>query len=112
MPKSLAGRLARPAGVLALAALAGCGGDDSSNTIDPTRVEKAIEVSVAEQSKRMSIVVCPTGIEKEKGSDFICIATLANGEKFPFRVTQKDDDGNVHYEQAEGGSSSGEAKTS
>lgn len=94
------------AGGLALLALAGCGreGDSASNTttIDPTRVEKAIEVSVAEQSRRMSIVVCPTGIKREKGKTFNCIATLATGDKYPFEVTQKDDRGNVHYEQAAG----------
>ena len=90
-----------------LLALGGCGSSDDSSTgntttIDPTRVEKAIEVSVAEQSRRMSIVVCPTGIKREKGKKFNCIATLGSGDKYPFEVTQKDDRGNVHYEQAEG----------
>ncbi len=95
------------AGAAALLALAGCGGttkssDPKTTTIDPSRVEKAIEVSVAEQSHRMSIVVCPTGIERAKGKTFNCIATLAQGDKYPFRVTQKDSKGNVHYEQATG----------
>src|SRR4051794_39216612 len=94
--------------VASLAALAGCGGGSSTKTIDPTRVEKAIEVSVAEQSHRIAIVVCPTGINREKGKTFICVATLAHGEKYPFKVTQKDDQGNVHYEQAQGGSSTGD----
>ena len=96
-------------GVVMLLALAGCGNDDSTattvpktTTIDPTRVEKAIEVSVAEQSHRMSIVVCPTGIKRQKGKSFNCIATLSQGDKYPFRVTQKDNQGNVHYEQATG----------
>ena len=98
--------------VLVLAALTGCGDASStSDTIDPTRVEKAIEVSVAEQSKRLSIVVCPTGIKREKDKTFICVATLSRGQKYPFKVTQKDDKGNVSYEQAEGGSSSGSATT-
>ncbi|MEA2151344.1 MAG: hypothetical protein QOD69_3174 [Solirubrobacteraceae bacterium] len=96
------------AGALALLVLAGCGGGSSSSspprttTIDPTRVEKAIEVSVAEQSHRMSIVVCPTGIRRAKGKSFNCVATLSQGDKYPFRVTQKDNRGNVHYEQATG----------
>jgi uncharacterized protein DUF4333 len=94
---------------LALTALAGCGGGSSAKTIDPSRVEKAIEVSVAEQSHRLSIVVCPTGIKREKGKTFICVATLANGQKYPFDVTQKDDKGNVRYEQASGGTSTGSA---
>lgn len=90
-------------------AVAGCGSKSAATTstpktttIDPTRVEKAIEVSVAEQSHRMSIVVCPTGIKREKGRTFNCIATLSQGDKYPFRVTQKDNLGNVHYEQASG----------
>ena len=97
------------AGALVLLVLAGCGGDKGSSsstpnttTIDPTRVEKAIEVSVAEQSHRMSIVVCPTGITRAKGKSFNCVATLSQGDKYPFRVTQKDNQGNVHYEQASG----------
>jgi hypothetical protein len=95
------------AGVLAALALAGCGSDKTAatpntTTIDPTRVEKAIEVSVAEQSKRLSIVVCPTGIKREQGKTFNCVATLSQGDKYPFRVTQKDNKGNVHYEQATG----------
>jgi hypothetical protein len=105
-------RGASVAGIVALAALTGCGGDSSDgDTIDPTRVEKAIEVSIAEQSKKLSIVVCPTGQEKKEDATFICLATLADGTKYPFKVTQKDDQGNVSYSQAEGGSSSGEAKT-
>lgn len=92
---------------------AGCGSTtDSKKTIDPTRVEKAIEVSIAEQSHRLSIVVCPTGIKRQKGGTFICVATLAHGEKYPFQVTQTDDKGDVRYEQAKGGSSSGTATTS
>ena len=97
---------------VASAALTGCGGGSSTaDTIDPTRVEKAIEVSIIEQSKKLSVVVCPTGQAKKAGATFICVATLQSGERFPFEVTQKDGDGNLRYEQAEGGSSSGETKT-
>jgi hypothetical protein len=92
-------------------ALTGCGGGSSSDdTIDPTRVEKAIEVSVAQQSHRLSIVVCPTGIKREKGKTLVCVATLSHGQQIPFKVTQKDDKGNVRYEQASGGKSTGNAK--
>jgi hypothetical protein len=107
-------------GVLVAAALAfaGCGNDDSTattvpktTTIDPTRVEKAIEVSVAEQSHRIAIVVCPTGIKRQKGKTFNCIATLSQGDKYPFRVTQKDNQGNVHYEQATGAAARGTTTT-
>jgi ABC-type uncharacterized transport system auxiliary subunit len=95
---------------LVLATLTGCGdGSPAAKTIDPSRVEKAIEVSVAEQSHRLSIVVCPTGIKREQGKTFVCIATLGNGQKYPFNVTQKDDRANVSYEQAAGGGSRGNA---
>ena len=80
----------------------GCGGSSKAKTIDPTRVEKAIEVSIAKQSHRLSIVVCPTGIKRHAGAQFNCIATLAHGDQYPFRVTQKDASGNVHYEQVSG----------
>src|SRR3954452_2877000 len=96
---------------VSIALLAGCGGSSKSSTIDPSRVEKAIEVSVAEQSHRIAIVVCPTGIKRETGKTFICIATLAHGEKYPFKVTQRDDKGNVHYEQAAGGANGGTTTT-
>jgi hypothetical protein len=104
--------------VAAVLVFAGCGNDDSTattvpktTTIDPTRVEKAIEVSVAEQSHRLAIVVCPTGITRQKGKTFNCIATLSQGDKYPFRVTQKDNKGNVHYEQAAGASAKGTTTT-
>ena len=95
---------------LVLATLTGCGEESpAANTIDPSRVEKAIEVSVAEQSHRLSIVICPTGIKREQGKTFVCVATLGNGQKYPFNVTQKDDQANVSYEQAAGGGSRGNA---
>jgi len=52
-------------------------------------VEKAIEVSVAQQSHRLSIVVCPTGVKREKGKTLVCIATLSRGQQIPFKVTRR-----------------------
>jgi len=74
---------------------AGCGDDGA--TIDHTTLEKAIEVSVAKQRHEIVIVACPKGIESKKGRKFNCTATRANGEQVKFRVTAKDDKGNVRY---------------
>lgn len=80
---------------LATVGVAGCGG---SGTLDPTRIEKAIEVSVAQQRHVLSIAVCPTGVTRQAGRHFTCTATLANGHQFSFLVTEKDNKGNVHYQ--------------
>lgn len=80
---------------LAIVAVTGCGG---SGTLDATRIEKAIEVSTAQQRHVLSIVVCPTGVARQAGKQFTCTATTANGQQFPFLVTEKDANGNVRYQ--------------
>jgi len=80
---------------LAIAVVAGCGG---SGTLDATRIEKAIEVSVAQQRHVLSIAVCPTGVSRQAGKQFTCTATVANGSQFSFLVTEKDNKGNVRYQ--------------
>jgi Domain of unknown function (DUF4333) len=81
--------------VPAAASITGCGG---SARLDPTRIEKAIEVSTAQQRHVVSIVVCPTGVKRQAGQQFACTATIASGQQFRFVVTEKDDKGNVHYQ--------------
>ena len=93
---------ARWCGVLAALGLAtvaatGCG---AASTLDPTRIEKAIEVSIVQQRHALSIAVCPTGVARRAGMQFTCTATTANGRRFRFLVTEKDNRGNVHYEAA------------
>ena len=83
------------AGCIAALLLPGCGRDGA--TIDHTTLEKAIEVSVARQRHEIVIAVCPKGIRAKKGKKFTCTATRANGEQVKFRVTAKDDKGNVKY---------------
>jgi hypothetical protein len=73
----------------------GCGG----GTLDATRIEKAIEVSTALQRHVLSIAVCPTGIARQAGKQFTCTVTVANGSQFRFLVTEKDGNGNVHYQE-------------
>ncbi len=89
--------LARPlAAVLAGAlALSGCGG--STTVIDHTVVEKAIEISIAQQQHIITIVSCPKGVVAVKGVRFYCTATLASGHQLPITVTATDRRGDVTY---------------
>jgi hypothetical protein len=87
---------AAAASCVAAVSLAGCGGD-SGTTIDHTIVEKAIEVSVAQQRHEIVIVACPKDVKAKKGRTFTCSATTARGRQYPFRVTARDSKGNVHY---------------
>ena len=80
-----------------IAALLATGCGDDAATIDHSTLEKAIEVSVARQRHEIVIVACPKGEKSEKGKKFSCTATRANGEQVKFRVTAKDDKGNVKY---------------
>jgi hypothetical protein len=83
------------AGCVAALLSTGCG--DDGTTVDHTTLEKAIEVSVARQRHELVIVACPKGIKATKGKKFSCTATRANGEQVKFRVTAKDDKGNLRY---------------
>jgi hypothetical protein len=88
-------RVTLAAGCIAALLLAGCG--DDTKTVDHTTLEKAIEISVARQRHEIVIVACPKDIKAEKGKKFNCTATRANGEQVKFRVTVKDDKGNLRY---------------
>jgi Domain of unknown function (DUF4333) len=82
---------------LLVAAAIGCGG---SGSLDSTRIEKAIEVSVAQQRHVLSIAVCPSGVARQAGKQFTCTVTIGNGQQSRFLVTEKDDKGNVRYQAA------------
>jgi ABC-type uncharacterized transport system auxiliary subunit len=88
-------RVTLAAGCMAALLLAGCG--DETKTVDHTTLEKAIEISVARQRHEVVIVACPKDIEQKKGKRFNCTATRASGEQVKFRVTVKDDKGNLRY---------------
>ena len=89
--------LAAAAAALALAlALTGCGGSGKPKILDTERVERAIELSILQKRKIQATVSCPSGIQREKGKRFRCIATYKGGTT-PFLVTQDDDRGAVHY---------------
>jgi len=87
----------RPAAAACACALllAGCGG--KATTIDHVTLEKAIEISVAQQRHQIVLVACPKGIKAKKGVVFTCSAYTAAGKRYAFRVTGKDSKGNVHY---------------
>ena len=89
-------RVALIAGVAAALALSGCGGSDKPKILDTERVERAIERSILQKRKIPAMVTCPSGIEREKGKKFRCLATYKDG-RTPFLVTQTDDRGAVRY---------------
>jgi hypothetical protein len=74
-------------------ALGGCG----AKKIDRAVVEKAIEISIAQQQHVIAIVSCPKDVESQRGKVFYCGATLGSGRQLPITVSVKDDQGNVHY---------------
>ena len=76
--------------------LAGCGGSDKPKVLDTERVERAIEQSILQKRHLVARVSCPSGIQREKGKKFRCLATYKGG-RTPFLVTQDDDKGAVHY---------------
>jgi len=65
--------------------------------IDHTVVEKAIEISIAQQQHVIAIVSCPKGVVAAAGKHFLCSATLGSGRQLPITVTATDDKGNVTY---------------
>lgn len=81
----------------------GCGDDgnsaaDPSKFIDNEKIERAIEKSVKEQRNLRVFASCPANIPIQKGRYFICtVVTPDEKRSFRFRVTQKDDKGNVGY---------------
>ncbi len=75
-------------------ALSGCG---STTVIDHTIVEKAIEISIAQQQHIITIVSCPKGVVAAAGTRFYCSATLASGRQLPITVSATDSRGDVTY---------------
>lgn len=88
--------------VATVGALSGCGsgssaGDVPHNYINNEKVERAIEQSVRVQRHREVVASCPPFVRIKKGASFECQAATKRGPA-TFRVTIKDDRGNVHYE--------------
>jgi Domain of unknown function (DUF4333) len=75
--------------------MAGCGSDEPK-ILDTERVERAIEQSIFQKRHIVSRVSCPSGVKREKGRKFRCLATYKGG-RTPFLVTETDDRGAVRY---------------
>jgi hypothetical protein len=88
--------------IVGAATLAGCGGSTKTVTVsrvilDTEKVERSIEQSILAQRHFRAVVSCPSGVHQGKGLTFECVATLANGRKTRFRVSQRDGRGAVTY---------------
>jgi hypothetical protein len=70
----------------------------SSSTIilNTEKIERAIERSSLVQRGSHAQVSCPSGVHQRKGLVFSCTAVVGRGTT-PFRVTQLDGSGHVHY---------------
>jgi hypothetical protein len=82
-------------GVLAFAALAGCG--SSSSTLDTGRLERAVAASILAQRGVHTTVSCPSKIPVALGHTFTCNARLEVGS-YPVSVTETNPKGRVRYE--------------
>jgi hypothetical protein len=72
-------------------------GDDAPlSTLDTQRVEQSIAASIHTQRRLRARVACPPEVLQQRGLEFTCTATVGNG-RYPFVVTESDDNGHVHY---------------
>lgn len=85
-------------GAIALILVPGLAGCGSTKKLDTSLTEKAIAISIAQQRHQIAIVACPKDIEEKADVVFRCAAIEKSGHRTAFKVTQKDDKGNVHYE--------------
>jgi uncharacterized lipoprotein len=76
---------------LSIVALAGCG----EKTLKTSQIEDQLKSQAGAAVKTVS---CPDDVKAEKGGTFNCEVTLASGQKGQVKVTQTDDNGNVHVE--------------
>ena len=75
---------------LSLAALAstGCGGGGNDKTVDSSKVEQGIKDDLSSSSGEVTSAKCPDDVKLEKGADFNCSVTFANGSTGKVEVTQ------------------------
>jgi hypothetical protein len=78
-------------------ALTACGmGTATSPVLSTVKLEHAIEQSIQSSRGLTSRVVCPTGVPRQAGIVFECLARLTHGVT-PFDVTETDTQGSVSY---------------
>ncbi len=66
------------------------------STLDTQRVERSIAASIHVQRGLRARVACPPEVLQRRGLRFTCTATVGN-KRYPFAVTESDDNGHVHY---------------
>jgi hypothetical protein len=84
------------AALLALTALAGCGSNASTATLDTVKLERAIAGSILTGHHVYTLVSCPAHVPQRRGHRFACTANLSVGS-YPVYVTEVDGDGRVSY---------------
>jgi Domain of unknown function (DUF4333) len=60
------------------------------------KVESAITSSILSQRHLKAAVSCPAEVLEQAGTNFTCTASI-NGSRYPFAVTETDDNGHVRY---------------
>jgi len=87
------------AGALVAVALSGCSASVSvGGGLDTEKLERTIGDEFAKSVEGKIDVVCPDDVKLEEGNTFECTATADDGSTRQVKVTQKDDDGNVRFE--------------
>ena len=78
-------------------AFAGCG--SGAPTLDSATVERDVAASILIEHHLHLAVQCPTGIRREQGVVFTCMAKLDAGS-YPVSVTETNRSGHVRYQNA------------
>ncbi|NJO11561.1 MAG: DUF4333 domain-containing protein [Leptolyngbyaceae cyanobacterium SL_1_1] len=71
-----------------------------SGRVDGSQLESDIKAGIEQQGYRMRLksVTCPSGIDRQQGVVFNCVAELLSDETFDVEVRQLDNQGNVDWE--------------
>jgi Domain of unknown function (DUF4333) len=79
--------------------VAGCG----TKVLNSNNLENLIQTKMSAPPFDLNVknVKCPTDRPVKKGDQFTCTMTLTNGETAKFKVTQVDNNSNVHVQLAQ-----------
>ncbi len=70
----------------------------AAEALDMDSIKKEIREGLAQQLQvSVQSVACPTGREMKGGDSFDCVASVEGVGRLTVTVTQKDDEGNVHW---------------
>jgi hypothetical protein len=92
-------RRALAAALVALA-LGACSASVSvgGKNLDTAKLEDRISAEIDKQLNVKTDVSCPRNVKIKEGDTFECTAKADDGSTRQVQVTQKDDEGNVHFE--------------